>query len=112
MAKKTPKQLEDDIDAYLRYEKIGPRQAAPAPKWDPKLSAWVGGDKATLYAWHFRDGYSKTDHVIVKPGTGRAGKAGIVSGPGPGVGLPRIATLAEAEEHWQTPLHRGWNVKP
>lgn len=112
MAKKTPKQLDDEIDAFLRGERVGPRELAPPPKWDPKLSAWVGGDKRTLYAFGITDARGNVDRVIVAPGTGRAGKAGIVKGVGPGVRLPRIATFAEAEEHWQKPLHGGWNVRP
>lgn len=115
MAKKTAKQLDDEIDAYLRGEKYGPRVLAPRPKWDPMLGAWVGGDKRTLYAFEISGVGGR--RVLVAPGTGRTGKAGIVKGApgnpiGPGVGIPRIATLAEAEEHWQRPLHSGWNVAP
>lgn len=111
MAKKTPKQLDEEIDAYLRHEKIGPRVLRPAPKWDSKFSAWTGGDKGTLYAFPYFDIAANRELVIVKPGTGQSGKAGIIGGIGSGVKAPRIATRAEAETGWQNPLHSGWNVK-
>lgn len=111
MAKKTPKQLDADIDAYLRGERVGPRELAPAPVFDQKLGAWVGGDKRTLYAFPITwpDG---SERVVVAPGAGTRGKAGIIKGVGGGTRKPRIATYAEAEEHWQKPLHAAWNVRP
>ncbi len=67
------------------------------PRYTPK-SGWKGGDTKRLYA--FVDKY--THQIIVRPG-------GKNVGIGPEVKV-RPATRAEAEKHWQSPLHDGWKV--
>jgi hypothetical protein len=104
MAKKTPKQLDDEIDAYLRYEKIGPREVRPAPKYDAKKGMWRGGDRRTLYVFASPSG----SWWRIAPGIGDS-KGGINHGPDT---IVRVATEAEAKEKWQNPLHSGWNVRP
>lgn len=59
---------------------------------------WVGGDRRTLYAFTG----TLTGETIVRPGDG-------ASGIGPTCTV-RVATRAEALEHWQDPLHVGWTV--
>jgi hypothetical protein len=60
-------------------------------------------DASSLYA---RSLYAITDRrtgaILVRPG-------GQFGGVGPEV-LIRLATRAEAEEHWQNPLSPGWRV--
>jgi hypothetical protein len=68
----------------------------------PRYSAergWRGGAKNVLYAIEDR----RTGGVIVRP---REHMRSV----GPEVHI-RIATRAEAEHHWQRPLHSGWKVK-
>lgn len=103
--RKTARQLEDDIDTYLRGEKSGPRQVAPSPKYDPKRGAWYGGDRKTLYT--FTD--PATGNMVVRPGGGVSKSSVLLAGPQARV---RIATKAEAERLWQSPLHSGWLVTP
>lgn len=64
---------------------------------------WVGGDNRTLYA--FTD--KRTGAVGVHPGGGRGKKLLMHWGPEAKV---RVATRAEAEKHWQKPLHPGWTT--
>lgn len=59
---------------------------------------WVGLDGRTLYA--FTD--KRTSSVVVRPGNQ-------TGGIGPEVDV-RVATRAEAEKHWQSPLHAGWKT--
>lgn len=106
MAKKTPKQLDDEIDAYLRHDRIGPRQQAKAPKYNAKKGGWTGGDTRTLYRFD-GGGSGAGAWWRVTPGMGPRG----VINHGPETRV-RIATKAEAEEKWQNPLHSGWNVTP
>lgn len=63
----------------------------------------MGGDNRTLYA--FTD--KRTGSVGVFPGGGRGKKLLMHWGPEAKV---RVATRAEAEKHWQKPLHRGWTT--
>lgn len=70
------------------------------PKYSERRG-WVGGDKNVLYA--FED--KRTGHVLVRPREHLGG-----SGPGPDV-FVRVATRAEAERLWQSPLHSGWKTK-
>lgn len=107
MPKKTPKQLDAEIDSYLRHEKIGPREAFPLPRYSAKKGGWTGGDPRTLYTFS-GGGSGEGAWWRVAPGMGARGGA-IVHGPDTRV---RVATRAEAEEKWQSPLHAGWNVKP
>ncbi len=60
---------------------------------------WRGGDSHCLYT--FID--KRTGHKVVRPG-------GAAGGIGSEVTV-RQATRAEAEAHWQSPLHPGWKVK-
>lgn len=60
---------------------------------------WFGGDSRTLYAYTDR----RTGKVEVYPGEWPP------QGWGPEANV-RVATRAEAEEHWQNPLHAGWKV--
>jgi hypothetical protein len=72
------------------------------PRWNNRAGAWLGGDADTLYA--FTD--PVTGLIKVRPGRGGMGK--VVHG---GYGLTvAVATRAEAETLWQSPLHAGWKV--
>lgn len=102
--KKTAKQLDAEIAAYLRYEKIGPRQFASMPKYNAKKGVWIGGDSRMLYTFSDPD----TGRWMVRPGAGPTGKITDVGGRA----LVRVATKAEAEREWQNPLHAGWTVDP
>lgn len=62
-------------------------------------NGWTGGDSRTLYT--ITD--TRTGTVVVRPGDS-------MNGIGPAVDI-RVATRAEAEEHWQCPLHSGWKVE-
>lgn len=74
-----------------------------APPTYDERRGWIGGDSKTLYA--FTD--KRTGSVTVRPGGGPR-KPGLHRiGPEATV---RIATRAEAEAHWQDPLHPGWVV--
>ena len=70
------------------------------PRWNSK-KGWVGGDTRTLYAFTDPD----TGAVAVRPGPGKTGR--IHFGARARV---RVATRAEAEAHWQKPLHPGWTT--
>jgi hypothetical protein len=72
-------------------------RAAALPRYDMQRG-WRGGDSRTLYA--FVDDRTG-DVLLVRPGgmPPRMGPAGV-----------RIATRAEAEALWQSPLHSGWTV--
>lgn len=59
---------------------------------------WTGGDSRTLYA--FTD--ARSGDVTVRPG-------GSATGIGPACSVA-IATRAQAESLWQSPLHSGWRV--
>ncbi len=72
--------------------------SAALPRYSAKLG-WHGGAKKTLFA--VTD--ERTGHVIVRP---REDMRSV----GPAVTV-RVATRAEAEKHWQSPLHAGWKVK-
>jgi hypothetical protein len=104
--KKTPKQLDAEIDAFRRGEKVGPVEAHPLPRYNAKKGGWTGGDTRTLYRFDGGDDGEKA-WWRVSPGQGTRGV--IVHGPNTRV---RVATKAEAEEKWQNPLHAGWTVKP
>lgn len=71
---------------------------AALPRYS-EARGWRGGAKNTLYAITDR----RTGRVIVRP---RENMRGV----GPEVTV-RLATRAEAETHWQRPLHSGWKVK-
>lgn len=71
------------------------------PRWSG-TKGWYGGRSNVLYA--FRD--KMTGKVVVRPGGG--GKRRLLGAPGPNATV-RVATRAEAEKHWQKPLHGGWN---
>ena len=101
MAKKTQKQLDDEIDAYLRGSRVGPRERRGLPKYSAKKGGWTGGDTRTLYTFSSPSG----SWWRVAPGMGAKGT--INHGPDT---IVRVATQAEAEEKWQKPLHSGWNV--
>lgn len=64
---------------------------------------WVGGSNRTLYA--FTD--KRTGAVSVHPGGGQGKKLLMHVGPAAKV---RVATRAQAEAHWQKPLHPGWTT--
>ena len=64
----------------------------------------MGGDNRTLYAFTDR----RTGRVGVHPGGGPGKKLLMAWGP---EAVVRVATRAEAEEHWQSPLHAGWHVR-
>ena len=104
--KKTPKQLDAEIDAYRRGEKIGPREVHPLPRYNVKKGAWTGGDVHTLYRID-GGGNGETAWWRVVPGQGTRG----VINYGPNIRV-RVATKAEAEEKWQNPLNSGWTVRP
>jgi hypothetical protein len=59
---------------------------------------WTPGDGDTLYA--ITD--TRTGRTFVRPGHE-------FRGIGPEATI-RVATRAEAEMHWQNPLHKGWKV--
>lgn len=72
------------------------------PQYSEKRG-WVGGNNRTLYA--FTD--KRTGAVAVHPGGGPGKKLLMHWGPEARV---RTATRAEAEKHWQKPLHPGWTT--
>jgi hypothetical protein len=74
------------------------------PKYNEQRG-WVGGDTRTLYTFTGK----VTGGVGVYPGGGPRGKVFSGGGWGPEATV-RQATRAEAEEHWQKPLHVGWKV--
>jgi hypothetical protein len=69
------------------------------PRWDKRRGAWVGGDSHTLYT--FTD--TRTGCKWVRPGALTFGALWECA-------TVRVATRAEAEELWQSPLHVGWTV--
>lgn len=71
---------------------------AALPRYSGKRG-WHGGAKKVLYAITDK----RTDRVTVRP-------VYSMLGVGPEVTV-RVATRAEAERHWQHPLHSGWKVK-
>lgn len=77
------------------------------PRFDARRGVWVGGDSRTLYAY--------TDHrtgsVSIHPGATSPSRVAI-NAAGPPEGSVRVATRAEAEAGWQSPLHPGWKVNP
>lgn len=75
-------------------------KGANLPKRDKRSGSWRGGDTRTLYT--FID--SRTGDKVVKPG---GGPFYVTSEPSVTV---RVATKAEAEQHWQRPLHAGWKT--
>jgi hypothetical protein len=79
------------------------RKKASLPRYDARRG-WVGGDTRTLYTFTA----DRTGAVGVYPGGGSGKKLLMHWGPEANV---RIATRPEAEEHWQRPLHAGWNVQ-
>jgi hypothetical protein len=89
----------------MKYPKAGDLQRAtgvqitsnPSPKYSERRG-WTGGDSRTLYAIEDQ----RTGRVVVRPG-------GELAGIG-SEAVVRIATRAEAEEHWQGQLHAGWHV--
>ena len=91
--------LELDIAEFLA-EKPQPRARAARrnlPRYDERRG-WCGGDGRTLYA--IED--ERTGSVTVRP-------AGLMSNIGPAATV-RVATRAEAERLWQSPLPTGWKV--
>lgn len=108
MAKKTPKQLDDEIYEWRRSHRAGPVEAFSPPRYSAKKGGWTGGDPHTLY--RFSGGGGVGDERAwwrVVPGQGSRG----VINHNDRVSV-RVATRAEAEEKWQNPLHSGWTVKP
>ncbi len=78
-----------------------PPRIPVVPRYDER-KGWVGGDTRTLYAFIDRT----TGATVVHPGTGR-GASTHRTGSDADV---RVATRAEALQHWQDPLHTGWTV--
>jgi hypothetical protein len=72
------------------------------PHYDERRG-WTGGDTRTLYTFTDR----RTGTVGVHPGGGAGKRLLMRWGPAD----VRVATRAEAEEHWQRPLHAGWKVR-
>jgi hypothetical protein len=70
------------------------------PRWDDR-HGWRGGDSRTLYAF--------TDRRTGKLYAVRPGGRTIADAGGPEADV-RLATRAEAERLWQSPLHAGWRV--
>lgn len=79
------------------------RKKVSLPRYDERRG-WVGGDSKTLYTFTAH----RTGAVGVYPGGGAGKKLLMHWGPEADV---RLATRPEAEEHWQSPLHAGWNVQ-
>lgn len=77
---------------------------APLPQYSERRG-WVGGDSRALYA--FTD--KRTGTVHVHPGGGKGKK--LLRGVGGPEQRVRLATRAEAQKHWQDPLHAGWKVR-
>lgn len=73
------------------------------PRYNARRGRWIGGDSRTLYTFTGR----QTGGVGVYPGGGVGTNLLMNWGPDADV---RVATRAEAEEHWQNPLHVGWKV--
>lgn len=69
------------------------------PKYDEVKCRWTGWETNTLYA--IVD--PLIGKTLVRPGFD-------MRGIGPNVTV-RVATRAEAEELWQSPLHPGWKVE-
>ena len=76
---------------------------AALPRYTER-QGWIGGDSRTLYAFTDR----RTGKVGVYPGGGGSKKK-LLMHVGPEADV-RVATRAEAEELWQSPLSSGWNV--
>lgn len=72
-------------------------KANKLPRYDER-KGWIGGDPRTLYAFTG----NVTGEVVVQPGGGARG-----IGP---TATVAVATRAQAEKHWQSPLHAGWKV--
>lgn len=72
------------------------------PRYSEKRG-WTGGDSRTLYAFTAK----QTGTTRVYPGGGPGKKLLMHWGPEATV---RVATRAEAEAHWQKPLHAGWKT--
>lgn len=81
-------------------DRSGVKSLVAVPRFRPSKGAWTGGDSYTLYAVTDK----RTGKTFVRPGDKRH-----FMGVDPEATV-RIATKAEAEEHWQTPLHSGWKV--
>lgn len=88
---KTSAQLDREIAKSLS-------RGTQLPRWNGR-KGWVGGDSRTLYAFTDR----LNGEVVVHPG----GYPQTHVGPNADV---RLATRAEAERLWQSPLHSGWKV--
>jgi hypothetical protein len=71
---------------------------AAMPRYS-EARGWRGGAKNVLYAVTDQ----RTGKTTVRP---REDMRGV----GPAVTV-RVATRAEAERHWQKPLHSGWKVR-
>lgn len=82
----------------------GSKVTVTLPRFRPKVGAWTGGDDRTLYA--FTD--KATGKTWVRPGGGTK-RSSLMLGIGPEATV-RVATKAEAEESWQSPLHGGWKI--
>lgn len=70
------------------------------PHYNEKTTRWVGGDSRTLYL--FTDKRNHNEFVC-------SGDRNSLRTLGPALDV-RVATRAEAEEHWQNPLHSGWKT--
>ena len=82
-------------------DKAGAKSTVTTPKFRPKLGRWAGGNSRTLYT--FTD--ETTGRTVVRPGHNKL----VLGSIGPEAKV-RVATKAEAEEHWQDPLHEGWKT--
>lgn len=88
--------MSDDV-----FDKVLSRRSGGMPRYDEKHARWLGLDKYTLYA--FED--VRTGSILVRPGD-----AFYTHSIGPAVRIS-IATRAQAEQLWQSPLHSGWKVR-
>lgn len=91
--KRSTSHLDRDVAASLSKKES-------LPRWSDR-KGWIGGNSKTLYTYID----NVTDRIAVAPG----GHAHVQVGPNAEV---RMATRAEAEMLWQSPLHGGWKVAP
>lgn len=104
MAKKTTRQLDDEIAAFrleqYHSHRAGPIHAHGLPTFSEKKGGWIGGDTRTLYTFsapHWTD-------IVVRNGQGARGITSL------GNGKVRVATQAEARKHWSADLDPSWVV--
>lgn len=89
-------------------DRSGTKTTVTLPRFRPKQGTWTGGDSHTLYTFTDTHGGTGEKFKVVRPGGGSRASS-YMKGIGPNAEV-RVATKAEAEQHWQSPLHSGWKI--